>query len=63
MSSLLKTNVGTFRGKHGDGVVQFLGIRYASLEDQLSMPEMVTAYREDVVDATGFGYTFFACFL
>ena len=51
----LKTNIGEFRGKKGDGVEQYLGIKYASLKDQLAAPEIFSSYGEEVVDATEFG--------
>ncbi|KAF2466728.1 carboxylesteras-like protein [Lindgomyces ingoldianus] len=51
----LKTAFGEFRGKRSDFVVQYLGIKYASLKDQLSAPEMVDRYESEVVDASEFG--------
>lgn len=56
MSTVLKTRFGEFRGKNGNGVVQYLGIKYAALKDQLSIPEMIDSYGSDVVDATVFGF-------
>lgn len=50
----LSTPFGSFKGKHADGVVQFLGIPYATLKDQLSLPEMVTSY-DSMIDATEYG--------
>jgi carboxylesterase type B len=58
MSNVLQTSFGTFKGKKGDGIVQYRGIRYASVPDQLSVPELVTTYGTDVVDATRYGYVF-----
>jgi carboxylesterase type B len=58
MSHILQTSFGTFKGKKGDGVVQYRGIKYASVRDQLSVPELVTEYGTDVVDATRYGYVF-----
>ena len=54
-TSTIRTNFGTFIGKKWDGVMQFLGIKYAELEDQLSEPRMNRSYGKDVVDATSFG--------
>ena len=54
-TSTIRTDFGTFIGKKGDGVVQFLGIKYAELEDQLSGPRIYRSYGKDVVDATSFG--------
>ena len=51
----LTTSFGNFQGHQGDGVIQFQGIKFASLKDQLSVPEMVTTYGTKVVDATHFG--------
>ncbi|KAF2685791.1 carboxylesteras-like protein [Lentithecium fluviatile CBS 122367] len=55
MTTIIKTPFGEFKGKNGDGVVQYLGVRYASLKDQLSVPEMVEDYGVDAIDATGYG--------
>jgi carboxylesterase type B len=58
MSHMLQTSFGTFKGKKGDGVTQYRGIKYASVRDQLSVPELVTEYGTDVVDATRYRYVF-----
>jgi hypothetical protein len=55
MTTPLKTPFGTFQGKHLDGVTQYRGINYAILRDQLSMPEILTEYPNEVIDATHFG--------
>ena len=55
MTTNLKTPFGVFTGKNRDGVIQYLGIKYASLKDQLSVPVMIQGYGADVVDATRFG--------
>jgi hypothetical protein len=55
MTTTLMTSFATFTGKNGDEVIQYLGVKYASLEDQLSPPEMMTTYDSGVVDATEFG--------
>jgi hypothetical protein len=55
MITPLQTSFGNFQGTQGDGVVQFRGVKYACLKDQLSVPEMVTSYRDELVDATEFG--------
>ncbi|KAL5371542.1 hypothetical protein DPSP01_014193 [Paraphaeosphaeria sporulosa] len=52
--SILSTSFGSFKGKHADGVIQYLGIPYATLKDQLSCPEIVDAY-EELVNATDYG--------
>lgn len=51
----LKTPFGEFNGKKNGGTVQYLGIKYASLKDQLAVPEMVQEYGTEIVDATEFG--------
>ncbi|KAH7094972.1 carboxylesteras-like protein [Paraphoma chrysanthemicola] len=52
----LKTPIGTFQGIRSNGVTQYRGIKYASLIDQLSPPELITSYNPDTfVDATSFG--------
>ena len=51
-----ETRFGSFKGRKGDGVVTFRGIRYASFRSQLSSPELVTEYGSEVVDAVEFGY-------
>ncbi|PSN62539.1 para-nitrobenzyl esterase [Corynespora cassiicola Philippines] len=55
MTTTLKTSFATFKGKKQDGVIQYLGVKYASLSNQLSVPEMVTEYGNGIVDATAFG--------
>jgi hypothetical protein len=56
MARPLATTFGTFQGKQGHSVVQYRGIKYASVLDQLSAPVIVTEYGNGVVDATHFGY-------
>ncbi|KAF2660705.1 para-nitrobenzyl esterase [Lophiostoma macrostomum CBS 122681] len=51
---VLNTPSGVFKGKAIEGCVQYSGIKYANLKDQLAVPEMVTAYG-DITDATRFG--------
>ncbi|KAF1950331.1 para-nitrobenzyl esterase [Byssothecium circinans] len=51
----LKTALGEFTGKAGDEIIQYLGIKYASVKDQLSNPELVTSYETQVIDASSFG--------
>ncbi|KAL1602607.1 Carboxylesterase 5A [Paraconiothyrium brasiliense] len=50
----LHTSFGSFKGIHGEDVVQYLGIKYAKVKDQLSAPDMMICY-EGVVDATEYG--------
>ncbi|PVI06942.1 carboxylesteras-like protein [Periconia macrospinosa] len=53
---VLKTQLGDIKGNVGDQVVQYLGLKYAHLKDQLSAPELVDSnYSTDVVDATEYG--------
>ena len=56
MSTTLTTKFGAFIGKEViESTVQYLGIKYASLRNHLSVPELVTDYSDGVVDATTFG--------
>jgi carboxylesterase type B len=55
MTTTIKTTFGVFRGKKGDAVTQYRGIKYASLKNQLAVPEMVENYGDEVYDATKFG--------
>jgi hypothetical protein len=50
MSHILSTPFGTFKG------TQYRGIKYATVRDQLSAPELVTDYGTDIVDAMHYGY-------
>jgi hypothetical protein len=53
MTSILKTtSLGEIRGKTVDGVVNYLGIKYASLRDRLAEAELVERRDGDVLDAT-----------
>ncbi|KAF2011780.1 carboxylesteras-like protein [Aaosphaeria arxii CBS 175.79] len=52
--NILKTPFGDFVGNDGEGLVQYLGIQYARLQDRLAKPEMVDRY-DDRVDATKIG--------
>lgn len=56
MAAILKTALGDFRGKKGDGVTQYLGIKYANVKDQLAAPEPFAGYGEGVVNASRYGY-------
>jgi carboxylesterase type B len=55
LMATLKAPFGEFRGKKKHGCTQYLGIKYASLKDQLAIPEMVKKYGSEVIDATEFG--------
>ncbi|KAF2737920.1 putative carboxylesterase [Polyplosphaeria fusca] len=55
MTTTLKTAIGDFRGQIHDGVVQYRGIKFAKLKDQLAAPEMISDYGKNIVDATQFG--------
>jgi hypothetical protein len=55
MSTILRTPFGTFEGRKGDGTTQYRGIKYASVRDQLSVPEIVTNYGTDIIDAKRYG--------
>jgi carboxylesterase type B len=55
MTTTIKTAFGVFRGKKGDAVTQYRGIKYASLKTQLSVSTMVEHYGNEIIDATEFG--------
>ncbi|KAH7393872.1 putative carboxylesterase [Phaeosphaeria sp. MPI-PUGE-AT-0046c] len=55
MAAVLHTTLGSFAGKKGEGVTQYLGIKYASVKDQLAGPEIVQMYGGGVVDASRYG--------
>jgi carboxylesterase type B len=51
------TDLGEIQGNSHDGVAQFLGLKYASLENRFAAPSLVTHYSSGQTDATKFGYT------
>lgn len=58
MATIQHPALGTVRGKaadDGSGVTQFLGIKYASLEDRFAPPELVKGDAAKGVDAREFG--------
>lgn len=53
MVSVLHTSsLGDLRGKDHDGVVQYLGLQYATLKNRLADAELVEGRNGDVLDAT-----------
>jgi len=53
MTTILKTtSLGEIRGKVADGVVQYLGIKYASLRNRFADAELIEKRDGDVLDAT-----------
>lgn len=53
MTTILKTtSLGEIRGKVADGVVQYLGIKYASLRSRFADAELIEKRDGDVLDAT-----------
>lgn len=54
MASVLKTtSLGEIRGKHDDGVVQYLGVKYATLKNRLADAEIIDTRKDDgILDAT-----------
>jgi hypothetical protein len=48
--------IGVLVGKAEDGIIQFLGVRYASLTDRLAEPELLSHYDGEKIDATKKGY-------
>lgn len=51
-TTLRTTSLGEIRGKVADGVVQYLGIKYASLKNRLADAELIEKREGDVLDAT-----------
>ena len=47
--------IGKVQGKYNKGVVQYLGIEYASLEDRFADPEVVKYSEVQNIDATRHG--------
>jgi len=47
--------LGALHGKAGDGVVQYLGVKYASLKNKFSPPELCGKYEGGAIDATKLG--------
>ena len=53
MASVVNTSsLGGVRGKDHDGVVQYLGLQYATLKNRLADAELVETRNGDVLDAT-----------
>ncbi|KAL5447662.1 hypothetical protein PMIN05_001957 [Paraphaeosphaeria minitans] len=48
-------DLGEIQGNSNNGVVQFLGLKYASLENRFAAPSLVTDYSSGLIDATKFG--------
>ncbi|KAL3477482.1 Alpha/Beta hydrolase protein [Aspergillus californicus] len=58
MATVLQTQkLGGIRGKSNDGVTQYLGLRYATLENRLADAILVESREGDVLDATTDGPT------
>lgn len=53
---LQRTPVGSVQGKFGKGSIEYLGIRYASLEHRLVKPKVIEYARPETLDATKHGY-------
>lgn len=47
--------LGEVKGKTSDVAVQFLGLKYASLENRFSAPQLQTAYAPGGIDASKYG--------
>jgi carboxylesterase type B len=48
--------LGEIQGRHGDGVVQFLGIKYATVKDRFAGSELVEyGDAQSMIDATKLG--------
>lgn len=51
-TTLATSSFGDIRGKTGEGVTQFLGIKYANLKNRLADAELIEERKGDVIDAT-----------
>src|SRR5690349_12301788 len=61
MTSILKhESLGEIHGIQGDDVIQFLGIKYASLANRFSKSELYEHHNVDngIIDATKLGYIY-----
>lgn len=54
-TSLNHPDLGQIDGVSVDGTVQFLGLKYASLEDRFAPPKLVTKLGSSPIDATKYG--------
>lgn len=53
MSTTITTSkLGQIRGKSGDGVTQYLGIKYATLKDRFADAQLIEERHGDMLDAT-----------
>lgn len=48
--------IGAIVGRAGDGIIQFLGVKYASLTNRLAEPQLLSNYDGEEIDATKKGY-------
>lgn len=55
-STLTHSSLGEIRGKADDGVIQFWGIKYASIKDIFAPSEITKGSCDNVIDATQLGY-------
>lgn len=51
-TTLTTSKLGQIRGKSGDGVTQYLGIKYATLENRFADAQLIGERHGDVLDAT-----------
>lgn len=47
--------LGDVKGNNRDSAVEFLGIKYAELQNRFATPELVTGYGAGTLDATKYG--------
>lgn len=53
MTTIITTSkLGQIRGKPGDGVTQYLGIKYATLENRFADAQLIEERQGDILDAT-----------
>jgi hypothetical protein len=51
-TTISTTKLGQIRGKSGDGVTQYLGIKYATLANRFADAQLIEERHGDVLDAT-----------
>jgi hypothetical protein len=54
-TSLQHSELGGLKGNIIDGIVQFLGLKYATLKDRLASAELLSNYGREPTDATKYG--------
>ena len=56
MATLEHPTIGKIQGKSGNGVTQYLGLKYATLKDRFAEAELIKYSANETINATKFGY-------